>query len=108
MDLAGRVVLPKPLRDQLELGPGDALELESVGDHITLRPIRAAAPLTKENGVWVFRTGQPLTASVTDSALCEIREDRDGRVFRRHQAPPHPRPRPGRGQGRAGRGGEDL
>ena len=108
MDLAGRVVLPKPLRDQLELGPGDALELESVGDHITLRPIRAAAPLTKENGVWVFRVGQPLAASVTDSALCEIREDRDDRVFRRDQAPPHSRARASRGQGRAGRGGESL
>jgi AbrB family looped-hinge helix DNA binding protein len=81
MDRAGRVVLPKPLRDELELGPGDTLELESAGDHITLRPIRAAAPLTKENGVWVFRTGQPLAASVTDSVLREMREDRDLRNF---------------------------
>ena len=77
IDNAGRVVLPKPLRDELDLGPGDSLELESAGDRITLRPVRAAAPLTKENGVWVFRTGQPLAASVTDTVLRDVRDDRD-------------------------------
>ena len=77
IDKAGRVVLPKPLREELDLGPGDSLELESAGDEITLRPVRTAAPLTKENGVWVFRTGQPLAASVTDAVLRQVREDRD-------------------------------
>ena len=77
IDGAGRVVLPKSLRDELDLGPGDSLELESEGDKITLRPVRSAAPLTKEHGVWVFRTGQPLAASVTDALLREVRNDRD-------------------------------
>jgi AbrB family looped-hinge helix DNA binding protein len=77
IDSAGRVVLPKPLRDELELLPGDSLELESAGEKITLRPVRAAASLTKEKGVWVFRTGQPLAASVSDSVLREMREGRD-------------------------------
>jgi AbrB family looped-hinge helix DNA binding protein len=77
IDSAGRVVLPKPLRDELDLAPGDSLELESAGEKITLRPVRASAPLTKEKGVWVFRTGQPLGAAVTDSVLRELREDRD-------------------------------
>jgi AbrB family looped-hinge helix DNA binding protein len=83
MDSAGRVVLPKPLRDELDLGPGDALELESAGEKITLRPVRAAAPLTKEQGVWVFRTGQRLSAAATDDVLRQVREDRDaGRDYR--------------------------
>jgi AbrB family looped-hinge helix DNA binding protein len=77
IDSAGRVVLPKPLRDELALGPGDSLELESAGEQITLRPVRAVTPLSKEKGVWVFRTGQPLAASVTDSVLRDVREDRD-------------------------------
>lgn len=77
IDRAGRVVLPKLLRDELDLEPGDSLEVESAGDKITLRPVCAAAPLTKENGVWVFRTGQPLAASVTDALLRQVREDRD-------------------------------
>jgi AbrB family looped-hinge helix DNA binding protein len=81
IDGAGRVVLPKPVRDELDLGPGDFLELESAGDKITLRPLRAAAPLTKEQGVWVFRTGQPLAATVTEAVLQQVRNDRDKHNF---------------------------
>ena len=66
LDKAGRIVLPKSLRDQLKLAPGDALDLDFEGDVITLRPVRGSAPLTKERGVWVFRTGRPLTAETTD------------------------------------------
>jgi hypothetical protein len=53
------------------------LELELLGEQIMLRPVRGTAPLMKERGVWVFRTGQPLPASVTDETLRRIREDRD-------------------------------
>jgi AbrB family looped-hinge helix DNA binding protein len=77
LDKAGRVVLPKPLREALNLEPGDALELERSGEAITLRPVRGTGPLTKEHGVWVFRTGQPLPAAATDEMLQQIREQRD-------------------------------
>ncbi len=77
IDKAGRVVIPKPLRQELHLEPGDALEMESAGDQITLRPVRGTSPLTKEHGVWVFRSGQPLPASATDGMLEQIREERD-------------------------------
>jgi len=77
MDSAGRIVLPKPIRKELDIGPGDLLELESVGERVTLRPVRGGAPLAKEKGVWVFRTGQPLTGSVTDNLLEQIREQRE-------------------------------
>lgn len=77
IDKAGRVVIPKPLREELHLEPGDALDMESAGDQITLRPVRGTGPLTKEHGVWVFHTGQPLPASATDEMLQHIREDRD-------------------------------
>jgi AbrB family looped-hinge helix DNA binding protein len=77
IDKAGRVVIPKPLRDGLHLQPGDALEMETTGEQITLRPVRGTGPLTKEHGVWVFRTGRPLSASATDEMLQEIREERD-------------------------------
>ena len=77
IDSAGRVVLPKPLRDELDLGPGDSLELESTGEKITLRPVRSSPPLAKEQGVWVFRTGQPLSATDTDDMLRQVREERD-------------------------------
>lgn len=77
IDKAGRIVIPKPLREELRLEPGDALELESAGEHITLRPARGTGPLMKECGVWVFRTGKPLPASATDALLQQIREERD-------------------------------
>jgi AbrB family looped-hinge helix DNA binding protein len=77
LDKAGRIVIPKPLREALNLEPGDALELERAGEEITLRPVRGSGPLTKEQGVWVFRTGQPLTAAATDEVLQRIREERD-------------------------------
>lgn len=77
IDRAGRVVIPKPLRQKLRLEPGDALEMEIGGEQITLRPVRGTGPLAKEHGVWVLTTGKPLAASVTDEMLDRIREERD-------------------------------
>jgi AbrB family looped-hinge helix DNA binding protein len=74
-------VLPKPIRKELDIGPGDLLELESVGERITLRPVRGGAPLAKEKGVWVFRTGHPLSSAVTDDLLNQIRSRRDKQNF---------------------------
>jgi AbrB family looped-hinge helix DNA binding protein len=55
IDRAGRLVLPKSLRDAMRLGPGDDLLVESEGDRITLRPIRPEALLKKELGIWVYQ-----------------------------------------------------
>jgi bifunctional DNA-binding transcriptional regulator/antitoxin component of YhaV-PrlF toxin-antitoxin module len=65
------------LREELHLEPGDALEMESAGEEITLRPVRGTGPLVKEQGVWVFHAGQPLPGSATDEMLQKIREERD-------------------------------
>jgi AbrB family looped-hinge helix DNA binding protein len=59
LDNTGRIVIPKSVRDELHLDPGDRLVLESEGDKVTLRPVRATTPLQKEKGVWVYRTGRP-------------------------------------------------
>jgi AbrB family looped-hinge helix DNA binding protein len=77
IDKAGRVVIPKPLREELHLEPGDSLEMESAGEQITLRPVRGTGPLSKEHGVWVFHSGQALPASATDDMLEQIRHERD-------------------------------
>lgn len=76
LDRAGRLVLPKALRDELHLSPGDTLDLSSKGDEVTLRPRRAATPLQRERGVWVLRTGKPLTGAETNEALRNIRDSR--------------------------------
>jgi AbrB family looped-hinge helix DNA binding protein len=77
IDKAGRIVIPKPLREELHLEPGDALEMDSAGEEITLRPVRGTGSLVKEHGVWVFHAGQPLPAAATDEMLQKIREERD-------------------------------
>ena len=74
LDKAGRVVLPKPLRDRLQLAPGDSLQLETEGERITLRPVRQNVSLKKELGVWVYQ-GESSDASITDllDRQCEKR-----------------------------------
>jgi len=79
LDKAGRVVLPKPLRDQMQLVPGDTLQLEAEGECITLRPVRPKATLMKECGVWVYQ-GEATDASIPD--LLDLERERRSRDFR--------------------------
>jgi AbrB family looped-hinge helix DNA binding protein len=65
LDKAGRVLIPKVLRQELHLGAGDTLELESEGDRITLRPDRPKALLKKERGVWVYQ-GEATNVSISE------------------------------------------
>ena len=74
IDSAGRIIIPKPIRDELHLRPGDLLELESGGEQITLRPVRAKATLKKEYGIWVYQ-GEPTDLSIVD-LTGRVREER--------------------------------
>jgi AbrB family looped-hinge helix DNA binding protein len=71
------VVLPKPVRDDLQVGPGDSLELESSQEQIILRPLRGTMPLRKKKGIWVFRTGEPLSADTVNQVMKEVRHERE-------------------------------
>jgi len=75
LDKAGRVVIPKPLREQMHLAPGDTLQLESEGERITLRPVRPRATLKKEYGVWVYQ-GELTDVSILDM----IEHEREKRI----------------------------
>ena len=74
IDSAGRVVLPKKLRDELRIGPGDSLELESDGDRVTLRPSSSETRLRQKDGSWVYRGGSPIPAELTGRVLRDIRQ----------------------------------
>ena len=85
LDNAGRVVIPKPLRDELGLAPGDTLALESDGERVMLSPMRSGSALRKERGVWVFRSGRAIAAGETDRVLEELRAER-GRISARRSS----------------------
>ena len=77
LDRAGRMVLPKPLRDEMQLAPGDTLELESSEEEITLRPLRGNVPLRKKHGVWVYRVGEPLAQATVQKTIRQVRGERE-------------------------------
>lgn len=77
LDKAGRIVLPKPLRQELQLAPGDTLEAETAGEQITLSPVRGTAGLRKKHGIWVYRAGERLTGVVVQETLRQVRQERD-------------------------------
>jgi len=79
IDKAGRIVLPKPVRDELQLSPGDSLEVDSSEDRVILRPVRGNGRIYKKQGVWVFDSGEPLGTDVVNKTLRHVREERDRR-----------------------------
>jgi AbrB family looped-hinge helix DNA binding protein len=81
IDKAGRIVLPKPIREKLQLAPGDELEMEYLDDRITLRPLRGTAQLRKKRGVWVFYSGEPLAAATVKETIERGRRERDDRIL---------------------------
>ena len=76
IDKAGRVVIPKQIRDELRLEAGDTIAIESEGESVTLRPVHGGTKLQKERGVWVFRGGKPLSLNEANEMVREAREER--------------------------------
>lgn len=83
IDKAGRVVIPKKIRDELRLAAGDSLALEFDGERVVLKPAQAAGPtMRKKRGIWVFGGGDArLTQEDVNRVLEEIREERDRRAL---------------------------
>jgi AbrB family looped-hinge helix DNA binding protein len=48
IDKAGRIVLPKPIREELQLNPGDLLEVDSSEEQVMLRPVRGSTCIYKQ------------------------------------------------------------
>ena len=53
IDKAGRIVLPKPVRERFHLREGSELELEERPDGLTLRPVEQQPSMVRKNGIWV-------------------------------------------------------
>jgi AbrB family looped-hinge helix DNA binding protein len=76
VDRTGRIVIPKRLRDALRLRPGDAVELLAAAGEVTLRPVRDPVPLSQEMGVWVYRSGTPVSDETAQRAIDDARDER--------------------------------
>src|SRR5512146_534816 len=59
IDKAGRIVLPKDVRQELAINAGDILKVSVHGNQITLRPDREKAGFTTRGSALVFTTGGP-------------------------------------------------
>jgi AbrB family looped-hinge helix DNA binding protein len=77
IDKAGRIVLPKLVRDELQLSSSDSLELETSEERVILRPVRGKRRIYKKQGVWVFNSGEPLDTDVVNRTIREVRKERD-------------------------------
>lgn len=58
IDKAGRLVLPKHIRDELAINPGDRLKISINGNEVTLRPTGEASGFTKRGRALVFSSGE--------------------------------------------------
>ena len=76
MDKAGRVILPKPVRDRFGLREGSNLEMEETPEGLVLKPVEIRPSMIKKQGLWVH-TGQVPPGF---DAVQAIREDREGRI----------------------------
>jgi AbrB family looped-hinge helix DNA binding protein len=78
IDKYGRIVLPRAVRDQLRLSPGDSLHMDCSKGRAVLRPARGVR-IYKKQGVWVLNSGEPLDVEVVNRTLRRVRAERDRR-----------------------------
>ena len=74
IDKAGRVILPKPVRDRLGL-EGSDLEIMETPEGVMLKPIEHRPSMVKKQGLWVH-TGKLPPGYDSVQAIRDDREDR--------------------------------
>ena len=78
IDRAGRIVVPKSLRDRFNLVAGTELEIEAGADRLQLRRVDAEPALIRKKGILVHRGGGRADLDVA----AFIRAERDSRSRR--------------------------
>lgn len=75
IDNAGRIVVPKPIRDRLGLRAGSDIEITETPDGIVLKPVAERPAMERVNGLWVHHGHTPAQFD-WDRFLSEEREER--------------------------------
>lgn len=82
IDQAGRLVVPKKLRDALHLLPGTRVSLRLQGESIVLKPDMTSANAYQKKGLWVYHASDSVSADDIRHYLEQGRNDREMNVFR--------------------------
>jgi len=61
IDAAGRIVVPKPLRDELGLAAGTKIDISIYGTGLSIIPVSRTATLVMENGHLVATGDRTIT-----------------------------------------------
>ena len=69
VDSAGRIVVPKPLRDALGLVAGSTLDFTSYGTGLYLAPTGPTARLVDESGVLVATGGTAIDDDIVSALI---------------------------------------
>ncbi|MGA9042739.1 MAG: AbrB/MazE/SpoVT family DNA-binding domain-containing protein [Terriglobales bacterium] len=75
IDRAGRIVVPKPIRQRLGLQPNTEIEIVEQADGVLLRPLQQQPSMIKENGLWVH-LGQIDPTYNVNRLIDDVREER--------------------------------
>ncbi len=81
LDRLGRVVIPKAMRDELGIRPGDRLRAVSGSGRLELEVALEANPMKKEHGIWVYYP-ESVEPSAAGDMITEIREERIRKLAR--------------------------
>lgn len=76
IDKAGRIVIPKALRDQLGLEPGTELRLDPQEDSFSVTPIHPEPRMKRVDGFWILSGGGPADFDIVED-IRRMREERD-------------------------------
>lgn len=76
IDRAGRIVVPKPIRQRLGLHPNTEIEIVEQADGVLLRPVEPKPSMVlRENGLWVH-TGKIDPNYDINKLIDDVREER--------------------------------
>ena len=78
IDRAGRIVVPKSLRERFNLVAGAELEMEVSGEYLQLRKVGVEPALTRKRGILVHHGSDRVSLDVA----AFIRAERDSRSRR--------------------------
>lgn len=89
IDRAGRVVLPKDVRQELAIKPGDTLNLSIHGSSVTLTPNKEATGFVRKGHALVFSSvgDKSLTQETVNGILEEGRNERSAQSFQGRRGP---------------------